>query len=80
MREVDLTYARTNDPNEMSNRLNNNSAQTSMGNLFMPTTIVNNNYSTVAAGNGGSSEDSGGSSSFPETLKNYVLGYSLFSK
>ena len=80
MREADLAYARTNDPNEMSNRLNNNSAQTSMGNLFMPTTIVNNNYSTIAAGNGGSSDDSGGNSSFPDTLKNYVLGFSLFSK
>ena len=78
--ELAYSYERTNDPNEMSNRLNNNSAQTSMGNLFMPTTIVNNNYSTVAGGSGGSSDDSGGNSSFPETLKNYVLGFSLFSK
>jgi hypothetical protein len=64
--------------NEQANALNNNSAQTSMGSLFMPTTIINN-YSTVAAGGDGGSGE-GGDSSFPSGFQTYALDYSLYSK
>ena len=80
MREAaDLAYAyeRTNDPNEMSNRLNNNSADTSMGTMFISPTIINNNYATATTGSG---DDGTGDASFPSGLETFALNYSLYSK
>ena len=76
MREVDLTYARTNDPNEMSNRLNNTSAKTGMGQLIASTTVINNNYAVAQGGSGGESSDS----KFPTGFAAYNAQYSLASK
>jgi len=76
MREVDLTYARTNDPNEMSNRLNNTSAKTGMGQLIASTTVINNNYAVAQGGSGGESSDS----KFPTGFAPYNVQYSLASK
>jgi len=66
-----------NDSSELANLLNNSSAQTALGTMFVsPTTIVNN-YSTVASGNG---EEEVGSGAFPYTFTSFNVDYSLASK
>ena len=66
-----------NNSSELANLLNNSSAQTSLGGMFIsPTTIVNN-YSTVA-GNGDSEEV--GSGAFPYSFAAFNADYSLMSK
>ena len=66
-----------NNSSELANLLNNSSAQTSLGGMFIsPTTIVNN-YSTVA-GNGDSEEV--GNGAFPYTFTAFNADYSLMSK
>ena len=61
----------------MSNRLNNNSADTSMGTMFISPTIINNNYATATTGSG---DDGTGDASFPSGLETFALNYSLYSK
>ena len=67
-----------NNSNEMANSLNNSSASTALGNMFIsPTTIVNN-YNTVNGGNGESEEV--GSGAFPYTFTAFNADFSLMSK
>ena len=67
-----------NDSSELANLLNNSSAQTSLGNMFVsPTTIVNN-YNTVTGGEGGSEEV--GSGAFPYSFTAFNADFSLMSK
>ena len=63
---------------EQANMLNNNSAETSMGSMFISPTIINNNYAQVAGGEGGGegSDDSAFLSSFTA----FTVPYSLASK
>jgi len=80
MREAaDLAYERTSNPNEMSNMLNNSSAQTSLGGMFVAPTIINN-YSTVTAGGGGDNSEEVGNGAFPYSFTAFNADYSLMSK
>ncbi len=67
-----------NNSNELANLLNNSSAQTSLGNMFVSPTIVNN-YNTVAAGGNGESEEVG-SGAFPYSFTAFTADFSLMSK
>ena len=67
-----------NNSNELANLLNNSSAQTSLGNMFVSPTIVNN-YNTVAAGGSGESEEVG-SGAFPYSFTAFTADFSLMSK
>ncbi len=67
-----------NNSNELANLLNNSSAQTSLGNMFVSPTIINN-YNTVAAGGSGESEEVG-SGAFPYSFTAFTADFSLMSK
>ena len=62
---------------EQANMLNNTSAQTSMGQMMMSTTVINNNYAVANSGNGG---EGSSDSSFPSTFTAFTVPYSLASK
>ena len=67
-----------NNSNEIANLLNNSSAQTSLGNMFVSPTIVNN-YNTFAAGGNGESGEVG-SGAFPYSFTAFNADFSLMSK
>ena len=67
-----------NNSSELANNLNNSSAQTSLGNMFVSPTIVNN-YNTFAAGGNGESEEVG-SGAFPYSFTAFNADFSLMSK
>ena len=67
-----------NDSSELANLLNNSSAQTALGNMFVSPTIVNN-YNTFAAGGNGESEEVG-SGAFPYSFTAFNADFSLMSK
>ena len=64
--------------NEMANLLNNSSAQTSLGTMFISPTTVVNNYNAVTGGNGESEEV--GSGAFPYSFTAFTADFSLMSK
>ena len=64
--------------NEMANLLNNSSAQTSLGTMFISPTTVVNNYNAVTGGNGESEEV--GSGAFPYSFTAFNADFSLMSK
>ena len=60
----------------MSNRLNNTSAKTGMGQMLASTTVINNNYAVAKGGSEGESSDS----KFPSSFQAFTVPYSLASK
>ena len=69
-------FSNPSNTNEMANMLNNTSANASLGQMTMATTIVNNNYAVAQGGSGGESSDS----KFPTGFAAYNAQYSLASK
>ena len=70
------SFSNPSNTNEMANMLNNTSANASLGQMTMATTIVNNNYAVAQGGSGGESSDS----KFPTGFAAYTVPYSLASK
>ena len=70
------SFSNPSNTNEMANMLNNTSANASLGQMMMSTTIVNNNYAVAQGGSGGESSDS----KFPTGFAAYNAQYSLASK
>ena len=70
------SFSNPSNTNEMANMLNNTSANASLGQMTMATTIVNNNYAVAQSGSGGESSDS----KFPTGFAAYTVPYSLASK
>jgi len=63
---------------EQANMLNDTSAETSMGSLFISPTIINNNYAQVASGSG--SGEGSDDSTFLSSFTAFTVPYSLASK
>ena len=63
---------------EQANMLNDTSASTSMGNMFVSPTIINNNYAQVATGDG--SGEGSDDSAFLSSFTAFTVPYSLASK
>ena len=70
------SFSNPSNTNEMANMLNNTSANASLGQMTMATTIVNNNYAVAQGGSGGESSDS----KFPTGFAAYNAQFSLASK
>ena len=70
------TFSNPSNTNEMANMLNNTSANASLGQMTMATTIVNNNYAVAQGGSGGESSDS----KFPTGFAAYNAQYCLACK
>jgi len=62
---------------EQANMLNNASADTSLGQMMMSTTVINNNY---AVANGGNGDEGSSDSAFPSSFAAFTVPYSLASK
>ena len=62
---------------EQANMLNNTSADTSLGQMMMSTTVINNNY---AVANGGNGNEGSSDSAFPSSFAAFTVPYSLASK
>ena len=62
---------------EQANMLNNTSADTSLGQMMMSTTVINNNY---AVANGGNGDEGSSDSAFPSSFAAFTVPYSLASK
>ena len=62
---------------EQANMLNNTSADTSLGQMMMSTTVINNNY---AVANGGNGNEGSSDSAFPSSFAAFTVHYSLASK
>ena len=67
-----------NDSSELANLLNNSSAQTALGTMFIAPTTVVNNYNAVTGGEGESDDVSNGA--FPYSFQAFNVGFSLASK
>ena len=62
---------------EQANMLNNTSANASLGQMMMSTTVINNNY---AVANGGNGDEGSSDSAFPSSFAAFTVPYSLASK